>query len=88
MAQGDALVPLTYQSGKEIRKGDRVLYFDDSSEIEFVADPLVDDVKTAWYVQEYGGGVMVVENEFKNFGRVFITEPEDDCDLIFVSRQD
>jgi hypothetical protein len=31
---------------------------------------------------------MVVENEFKNFGRVFITEPEDDCDLIFVSRQD
>ena len=80
-------MPLTYQSGKEIKKGDRVLYFDDSSEIEFVADPLVDDVNTAWYVQEYGGGVMVVENKPKNFGRVFITKPEDDCDLILLSRQ-
>ncbi len=48
--------------------------------------PLVEDVKTAWYVEEYGGGVMVIEPKY--FGRVFIQDPKDDEDLLFVSRLD
>jgi hypothetical protein len=49
-------VPLRYQSGEEIVKGDRVLLHGELGEIERVADPLVDDPETKWYVKEYGGG--------------------------------
>jgi hypothetical protein len=77
-------VPFRYQSGAEIKKGDRVLFHGEPCEIEFVADPLVNDPETKWYVQEEGGGVMVVEP--KVFGRAFIPHTEQDEDLIFVSR--
>jgi hypothetical protein len=77
-------VPITYHSGQEIKKGDRVLYHDEPGEIEFVADPLVPDNETSWYLEEYGGGVMIVEP--KVFGRVFVRDTKDDEDLIFVAR--
>jgi len=77
-------VPFTYQSGEEIKKGDRVLFHGEPGEIEFVADPLVNDPETKWYVQEEGAGVMVVEP--KVFGRAFISHTKQDEDLVFVSR--
>lgn len=52
-------------------------------EIEFVADPLGDP--TDWYVQKFGGGIMIVEP--KVFGRLFINRPVSDYeDLEFVSK--
>jgi hypothetical protein len=78
------MVPFRYQSGAEIRKGDRVLFHGEPGEIEFVADPLVNDPETKWYVQEYGGGAMV--REPKVFGRAFISHTEQAEDLVFVSR--
>jgi hypothetical protein len=57
-------VSLTYTTGEEIRKGDRVLFHDEPGEIELVADPVVSDPETAWYVQEYGGGVMILEPKY------------------------
>jgi len=60
---------MRYQSGEEIKKGDRVLFHGEPGEIEFVAvDP--DDPEMHWYLQEYGGGIMIVEPKF--FGRAFI----------------
>jgi len=79
-------VSFHYTSGEELRKGDRVIYADALSEIEFVADPLSKDAETDWYVQEYGGGVMIVELEPKGFGHAFLTEAQHDEDLEFVSR--
>jgi hypothetical protein len=77
---------LRYQSGEEIRKGDQVLWHGDPGEIEFVADPLVKDSATEWYLKEYGPGVMVVEVIPKAFGRVYEMDTEDDGDLVLVSR--
>ena len=77
-------MPFRYQSGAEVKKGDRVLYHGEPGEIEFVADPLIDDPETEWYVKEFGGGVMVIAP--KVFGRVFISRIEQDEDLDFVSR--
>ena len=77
-------MPFRYQSGAEIKKGDRVIFHGEPGEIEFVADPLVNDPETEWYVQEYGGGAMVVEP--KVFGRAFLSNTEDEQDLIFVLR--
>jgi hypothetical protein len=76
-------VPLKYQSGEEIRKGDRVLFHGEPGEIEFIADPLVKDPESDWYVHEYGGDVMVIEP--KLFGRAF-SDAENAEDLILVSR--
>jgi hypothetical protein len=79
-------MPLTYATGEEIRKGDRVLFHGEPGEIELVADSAVADPETDWYVQEYGGGVMVLEP--KNFGRAFLPEPQTTEDLEFVARGD
>jgi hypothetical protein len=77
-------VPFRYQSGEEIKKGERVLLHGEPGEIEFLADPLANDPETEWYVQEYGGGVMVVEP--KVMRRAFLSDTENAEDLIFVSR--
>jgi hypothetical protein len=77
-------LPFTYQSGQEIRKGDRVIFHGEPGEIEFVADPEVSDPETDWYAQEYGGGVMILEP--KQFGRCFLAKTDTAEDLEFVSR--
>ena len=65
-------------------KGDRVMLHGEPGEIEFVADKLVGDPAMGWYVQELGGGVMVIEP--KVFGRVFLRETEVAEDLVLVAR--
>jgi hypothetical protein len=76
-----------YQSGEEIRKGDRVLFHRNPAEIELVAsDP--NDPEAAWYIEKFGGGVMLLEPGVS--GRTFISAdqiPEDE-DLEFISRAD
>jgi hypothetical protein len=73
---------LKYRSGEEIQAGDSVLYDREPSRIEFVAK--ADDPDTAWYVDQYGGGCMILS---PNFSRVFVSDPHEDEDLEFVSRQ-
>ena len=76
-------MPFFYQSGEEIKLGDRVLIHGEPEEIEVVADPVHDP--NDWYVTEYGDGVMIVEP--KVFGRLFIQAPvSQDDHLEFVSR--
>jgi len=74
-----------YRSGEEIKTGDRVRFHGNPAEIELVAtDP--NDSEQAWYVKEFGGGVMI-SNPMVS-GRSFI--PKDQLakyeDLEFVSR--
>jgi hypothetical protein len=67
-------VPYFYQSGEQIKPGDRVRLHGEPGEVEFVAAP-----------DEHGGGVTIVEP--KVFGRLFIPAPVSQYeDLEFVSR--
>jgi hypothetical protein len=82
-----ALMILKYQTGEEIKKGDRVLFHGEPGQIELVVAEL-GDVETDWFMKEHGGGVMILD---KVAGRTFI--PADqivDLDerLEFVSRTD
>ncbi len=74
---------MKYQSGEEIRKGDKVLFHGEPGEIDFIVEALSGDTAMDWYVKEYGPGVMVVEPKA---GRTFLTETEDAEDLVLVSR--
>jgi len=76
-------VSFKYQSGQEIRKGDKVIFHGNPGEIELVAKP-PGNAETAWYVQEHGGGALI--REPRQFGRAFLTETENAEGLIFVSR--
>jgi hypothetical protein len=76
-------MPFFYSSGEEIISGDRVLIHGEAGDIEFIADPT--ENPDDWYVKEHGGGIMVLE--LKVFGRIFISAPETDEHLTFVSRQ-
>ena len=77
---------MKYPSGEEIKKGDRVTYHGEKGEIELVANPELEDLSGSerWYVQEHGGGVLI--REPKVFGLVFVRQPNEDEDLVFVSR--
>ena len=79
------VLPFTYESGEEIKKGDRVVFHDEPGEIGFVADALIGDPAMDWYVEEYGEGVMVIEPKY--FGHAFLTETHTDH-LVFASRAD
>jgi hypothetical protein len=75
-----------YRSGEEIKNGDRVLFHRQAAEVEFVAgDP--GDSKTSWYLQEFGGGVMI--SDPATSGHTFIPASQIDeyDDLEFVSRK-
>ena len=76
---------LTHRTGEEIKKGDRVLFHGNPVEIELVASE-PGDGETEWYLQEYGGGVMVLDPLVS--GRTFISADEvPGCeDPEFVSR--
>ena len=74
---------LLYRSGEAIQQGDRIRYADGDGVVEFVADRDVADPETEWFVEEFGGGCMILTEKF---GSVFLNEPHDDEDLEFVSR--
>lgn len=74
-------MPLKYRSGEEVLAGDRILYNSVSGTIDFVAIP--GDSQYAWYVQQYGGGCMIL---VAPFGSLFVSRPHEDEDLDFVSR--
>jgi hypothetical protein len=78
---------LKYRSGEEIKKGDRVLFHGNPATVELVAvAPAIGE--EAWYVDEYGGGVMILDP--LRSGRTFIDAAQiPECeDLEFVSRVD
>jgi hypothetical protein len=70
-----------YRSGEEILAGDRILYASEPGTIDFVTTP--EDSEHAWHVEQFGGGCMILA---PSFGRVFVSKPQDDEDLEFVSR--
>lgn len=72
-----------YESGEVIQKGDRILYGGGSGVVEFVADPDISDPDTAYFVETFGGGCMILTEKF---GSIFLDEPDADEDLSFVSR--
>jgi hypothetical protein len=76
---------LRYRSGEEIKKGDHVLFHGNPAEVELVACD-ANDPEAAWYMKEYGGGVMVSDPMVS--GRTFIPKEQLDEyeDLEFVSR--
>jgi len=79
--------PLKYRSGEEIKAGDAVRFHGNMGEIEFTATDASDpDPAVAWYVKEFGGGIMVLDPGVS--GRTFIPSDQimDDEDLEFVSR--
>ena len=77
-------MPFAYKSGEEIQKGDKIQYHDEFGEIEFVADPSNLDPAICWYVEKYGGGVMIAG--VKSFGSVFLSDPTTNEDLEFIRR--
>ena len=75
----------TYQSGKEIKAGDRVLFHGKPGRIGMVAAGLSGDPENDWHVREFGGGVMILD---RVAGRTFIPLAQiADCeDLELVAR--
>jgi hypothetical protein len=75
---------LVYESGEEIRKGDRIDYHREPGEVEFIVQNKSGDPTMDWYLEQFpGGGVMI---NAKGFGRVFLGGDDMDDFLEFRSR--
>jgi hypothetical protein len=76
---------LKYRSGEEIRKGDSVLFHRARAVVELVASG-PDDPEAAWYMQEFGGGVMIREPRDPNPTFIRAESLDEYEDLEFVAR--
>lgn len=78
---------LRYRSGEEIKAGDQVLFHGNPAEVELVVcDPNDPNPAVAWYLKEFGGGVLISDPTAS--GRTFIRRSslDDYEDLDFKSR--
>ena len=76
---------LRYQSGEEIKKGDRVLFHRNPATVELVASD-ASDPEASWYIQEFGGGVVILEPNISGTTFVHAESIPDYEDLEFVAR--
>lgn len=83
-------MPFRYQSGEEVKTGDRVLLYGEPGQVQLVADP--DDPLADphdWWIEtagDGGGGVLIAEP--KVFGHLFLSGKDSDWKaLVLVSRQ-
>jgi hypothetical protein len=72
-----------YTSGEEVRDGDHIRYNGEPGEVRFVIFDKTGDSAADWYVERFGGGLMI---EARSFGSVFLAEGDIDEDLEFTSR--
>ena len=75
---------LRYHTGEEIHRGDRVTYGGNAGVIELVVEVLTGEPEEDWLLETNGAGIMVAEP--KVFGRVYLHDPHDEEDLLFVAR--
>lgn len=72
---------LTYQTGEEIRRGDRVTYGGNAGVIELVVEASTGKPEEDWLFETHAASIMVAEP--KVFGRVYLPAPQEEEDLHF-----
>ena len=75
---------LQYRTGEVILPGGIVEYFGDPGHVEYVVNGLTGNSEMDWNFRTNGTGVLIVEP--RHFGRVYITDIENDEKLVFISR--
>jgi hypothetical protein len=78
------LPPGRYQTGEKIHRGDRVTYGGKAGVIELVVETLTGEPEEDRLFQTNGAGIMVAEP--KVFGRVYLYDPHEEENLLFVGR--
>jgi len=74
-----------YRSGEEIKCGDQIKLNGHPGRVEFIVTHYTGDRAMDWYIDEFGGGVMIKDDDV---GSVFLSVEniEEDEGLEFVSR--
>jgi hypothetical protein len=74
-----------YISGDDVRAGDHISYHGKSGIVLFIVTEKTGDLSMDWYVDKLpDGGFMI---DASGFGNVFLDEPEDEEDLLLISRK-
>jgi len=76
---------LRYKSGEEIKGGDQIMLHGHPGRVDFILTQHTGDPAMDWYIDEFGGGVMIKDDDV---GSVFLSVEsiEQDAGLEFVSR--
>jgi hypothetical protein len=77
---------LRYDTGNEVRPGDRIRYQGQPGVVNFVALEKTGDPSIDWYIDEFrGGGFMIDANAF---GHVFVSSRDIRDHVEFIGRAD
>jgi hypothetical protein len=68
-----------YLSGEEVKAGDRIRYHGEPGEVEFVVSEKTGDPHQDWYVDVFGGGIML---KVSPFGTMFLDQSDEDLELV------
>lgn len=77
---------LRYQSGDDIREGDRVTYGGNPGVVELVVTGPSGDEARDWHFRASGPVIMIAEPRV--FGGVYLSSPDDEEDLVLIARAD
>jgi hypothetical protein len=74
-----------YKSGEEIKRGDRIKLDGHPGRVEFIVTHYTGDPAMDWYIDEFGGGIGIIDDDV---GNVFLSieNIKEDEGLEFVSR--
>jgi hypothetical protein len=78
------MIPLRYVSGEEILAADRISYYGDAGEVEFVLTRRTGNSLRDWYLRQCPDGGLMIRTA--HFGRMFVRASTIDYDLVLVAR--
>jgi hypothetical protein len=73
-----------YQSGEEVRPGDKIVYAGSPGHVEFVVDAPTGDPAVDWHLTHSPNGGFMIKTTTMGF--VFLDGAEEDEDLDFLAR--
>ncbi len=77
--------PPIYRDGQEIKDGDRIRYYGDPGEVEFIVAHPTGDPSHDWYLEQFPGGGVMLNTE--SMGSVFVKRDDLDDSLELISRR-
>jgi len=78
------MTPLRYISGEDILEADRISYYGDFGEVEFVVSSCTGNCLHDWYLRQCPEGGLMIRTA--HFGRLFVSASAIGYDLVLLSR--
>jgi hypothetical protein len=78
-------LPFTYQTGDNVREGDKIVFQGEPGQVEFVASASSGTPEQKRYAEQHPKGILITTAKGSS---IFLTNDHDVKDLVFISREE